>query len=160
MLGSVGLDARALKPLTVVLDTGSAVNVIRQDALPSGWERYRLTPSALPTLADANGKPIAIASSVNLTMGLGSRRTRETFFVAPNLVVPVLLSTSYLDANVQDIRCRKGLVEIHKGGTIALLARKQSPHLREQRSPFETKNPDQSSHKVRLARGICIPPRT
>ncbi len=42
VLGSIGMDSRAVKLFTVVLDTGSVVNVIRSDALPRSPERARV----------------------------------------------------------------------------------------------------------------------
>ncbi len=104
------MGSRAVKPFTVVLDTGSAVNVIRSDALPVSWERARVSPSDGPKLTDANGKPILIACAVRLTVQLGAKCSLETFYVAPILVVPVLLGTAYLQAHVNAIKRRQGLV--------------------------------------------------
>ncbi len=76
------MDSRAVKPFTVVLDTGSAVNVIRSDDLPRSWERARVSPSDCAKLTDANGKPISIACAGRLTVQLGAKSSLEMFYVA------------------------------------------------------------------------------
>ncbi len=139
----------------MVLDTGSTVNVIRSDALPRKWERARVSPVDGPKLTDANGKPISIACAVRLTVQLGAKTSQEKFYVAPNLVVPVFLGTSYLNSHVNAIKCRQGLVELQDGGTIAIPNRRNSPHL-------STTLPDRSlaPNKVKLTSGVVVPPRT
>ncbi len=82
VLGSIGMDRRAVKLFTVVLDTGSAMNVIRSDSLPRSWERARVSPSDGQKLTDANAKPSSIPFAVRLTVQLGANSSLETFYVA------------------------------------------------------------------------------
>ena len=56
--GSVGSDHKTMMPKPVVVDTGSGYNVIRQDALPPGWERHITHSAYLPALGDGNNNPL------------------------------------------------------------------------------------------------------
>ena len=47
---SVGLDGRTMLPFNAVFDTGSGMNIVRQDALTDGWETFLTKDAMLPTL--------------------------------------------------------------------------------------------------------------
>ena len=44
----IGFDARITDPVPVVIDKGSGHNVIRRDALPTGWEKFVTNNKDLP----------------------------------------------------------------------------------------------------------------
>ena len=57
---SIGLDGRTMRPFNALLDTGSGMNIVRQDALTDGWQTWLTKDTVLPTLGDANGRPLRL----------------------------------------------------------------------------------------------------
>ena len=57
---SIGLDGRTMRPFNAVFDTGSGMNIVRQDALTDGWQTLLTKDNVLPTLGDANGRPLRL----------------------------------------------------------------------------------------------------
>jgi len=80
-----------------------------------------------PGLAEANGNPLRITHSVALMLLLGNKRVRIAFYVAPRLTVTVIAGTGFMNVLFDDIRCRDPEIEVHKGGTIAIVAVHTNP---------------------------------
>ena len=57
---SIGLYGRTMLPFNAVFDTGSGMNIVRQDALTDGWQTWLTKDTVLPTLGDANGRPLRL----------------------------------------------------------------------------------------------------
>ena len=49
-----------MRPFNAVFDTGCGMNIVRQDALTDGWQTWLTKDAVLPTLGDANGRPLRL----------------------------------------------------------------------------------------------------
>ena len=105
--GSVGSDHKTMMPKPVVVDTGSGYNVIRQDALPPGWERHIPHSADLLALGDTNNNPLCVRHKVRLRIRLGDPVHPVRFIVVNRLACPVLLGTHFLDQYADAIKCRQ-----------------------------------------------------
>jgi len=172
VLGSVGTDRRSLKPMRIVMDTGSGPSVIRASALPPHWRRYVESVGEDPGLADANGNPLRVTERVRLLVRLGNKWFTVLFYITPNLAVPVILGTGVMNRHVKSIHCWSQRIELLRGGSIAILSTKQGrvdrgtgniPRdvveggLHDPEHPRRPPPGDIAAHTVRLARGITIP---
>ena len=102
--GSVGSDHKTMMPKPIVVDTGSGYNVIRQDALPPGWERHITHSADFPALGDANNNTLCVRHEVQLRIRLGDATYPVRFIVVNRLNCTVLLGTHFLDQYVDEIK--------------------------------------------------------
>ena len=93
-----------MMPKPIVVDIGSGFNVIRQDALPPGWERHLTHSADLLALGDANNNPLFVRHEVQLRIQLGDATYPVRFIVVNRLACPVLLGTHFLDQHVDAIK--------------------------------------------------------
>ena len=93
-----------MMPKPIVVDTGSGYNVIRQDALPPGYERPITHSADLPALGDASNNPLCVRHEVQLRIQLGDATYPVRFIVVNRLACPVLLGTHFLDQHVDAIK--------------------------------------------------------
>ena len=133
-----------------MVDTGSGYNVIRQYALPPGWERHITHSADLPTLGDENNNPLCVSHLVRLRIRLGDAVYPVRFIVVNRLACPVLLCTHLLDQQVNAIKCkqrvlylRRSVVPILGVGKAATPQREQ----REQQAPDSTAPESEINHR-------------
>ena len=69
---SVGVGARALRPTTVVMDTGAGFALIKKSMLPANWGGLEVNSTNLPRLGDANGNALHLEAMVHLIIRLGN----------------------------------------------------------------------------------------
>ena len=167
VMGSIGLDPSILTPMRMVMDTGSGPSVIHERSLPQNWEQFQVPTGKVPQLADANGNPLRIKGKIILSLQLGHKSFEEEFFVAPKLAVPLILGTGAMNTHVDAIRCRAQRIDIHDGGSIAILVmsptRKTSPTLScyvDASRPSNGINLDRQPHGIRLSQSVNVPPRS
>ena len=82
-------------PFNAVLDTGSDMNITRRDALTDGWETSLTKDALLPTLGDANGRPLRLLGEIFLRMRFGNTTYRVPFIVAEKLAVEFIVKPVY-----------------------------------------------------------------
>ena len=152
---SLGLSLRAVTPVRAVLDTGAGPNLVREDVLPMGWQKFLVPGQALPRVNNASGRRMPVKGVVALTVQVGEMVRRVRFIVASSLSVPCILGCHFINAHVYGIFPRERRVDLREGGSISLLGK------------FDACRPSQAalsvtpaSNKVRLARTVAIAPRT
>ena len=119
---TVGVNARALRPTTVVIDTGAGFALIKKSRLPANWREFEVNSTNLPRLGDANGNALQLEAMVHLTIRLGNTLYRVPFLVAERLAVDVIVRTAFMNKHVQHICCRDQVIDLYQGGTIPILA--------------------------------------
>lgn len=143
----------------VIVDTGSAASLIRQDLLPEGTD---VSPAGSPEwrMFDVNGGLLPIVGSIALTVCIGFYQTQVNFGVVSNMSVPVLLGTDYLDLHVPAVCGPEGIIRMRNGETVPILrkGRTVSPttHQPRENSP---KGGGSTTH-VRVCKGTVVPPRS
>lgn len=55
---SIGLDRRKMLWFNALFDTGSGMYIVGRDALTDGCRKFLTKEAVLPTLRDANGRPL------------------------------------------------------------------------------------------------------
>ena len=109
---AIGLQKNAMLQTVSVMDTGCGYNLVNHGALPASWRSKIYEDATLPSLGDANGKPLKLEGSINLRVRIGGQRFCVRFCVARGLACDVLLGTAFLNKWVQAIRCISGYVEL------------------------------------------------
>ena len=169
--GSVGSDHKTMMPKPIVVDTGSDYNVIRQDALPPGWERHITHSADLPALGDANNNPLCVRRGVQLCIRLGDATYPVRFIVVNRLACPVLLGIHFLDQHVDAMKSRQRILYLTRSIVPVLdVGKAGTPH-QEQRAPDNNEAPEPemnrrdpkkppTSARIRLCRPLHLPPFT
>ena len=119
---SVGVNVSALRPTTVVMDTGAGFALIKKSRLFANWRDFEVKSTNLPRLGDANGNAPQLEAMVHLTIRLGNTLYRVPFLVAERLAVDVILGTAFTNKHVQHICCWDQVIDLYQGGTIPILA--------------------------------------
>lgn len=113
-------------PFNAVFDTGSGMNIDRRDALTDGWEKLLTKDAVLPTLVDANDRPLQLLGEIVLRMCFGNTTYRVPFIVAKKLVVEVIAGTRFMNRYVNAFEFRSQTIRLHHGGTIPMLSRRDT----------------------------------
>ena len=167
-----GLDGSTMRPFNAVFDTGSGMNIVRQDALTDGWQTWLTKDAVLPTLGDANGRPLRLLGEIVLSIRFGNTTYRVPFIVADKLAV--IVGTRFMNRYVDAIECRNQTIRLNRGGTIVILSRHDSRRSHERPNDRQLNNDDQNDsprndkrtnddpfnkpHTIRTARTVTIPP--
>ena len=90
--------------MQILLDSGAALSVIRNDALDDR-SRKSLTATS-KTAIGANGLPLKVMGQVNIDVTLGRFRAAHTFIVVKDLTLECILGVDFLRSNkaVMDFR--------------------------------------------------------
>ena len=90
--------------MQILLDSGAALSVIRNDALDDR-SRKSLTATS-KTAIGANGLPLKVMGQVNIDVSLGRFRAAHTFIVVKDLTFECILGVDFLRSNkaVMDFR--------------------------------------------------------
>ena len=90
--------------LQILLDSGAALSVIRNDALDDR-SRKSLTATS-KTAIGANGLPLKVMGQVNIDVSLGTFQAAHTFIVVKDLTFECILGVDFLRSNkaVMDFR--------------------------------------------------------
>ena len=122
-------------PKPVVVDNGSGYKAIRQDALPSGWERHITLSADLPALGDANNTPLCVRHEVRLQIRLGDTVYPVRFIAVNRPACPVLMGTHFLDQHVDPIKCKQRVLYLTRSVVPILgVGKAATPH-QEQPAP-------------------------
>ena len=171
---SIGLDGRTMLPFNAVLDTGSGMNIVRRDTVTDGWETLLTKEAVLPTLGDANRRPLRFLGEIVLRLRFGNTTYRVPFIVAEKLGVEVIVGTRFMNRYVTAIVCRSQTIGLHVGSAIPILSRHDArrPLERPNDKPNENNDtpncprndkrindaPFNKTHTIRTARTVTIPP--
>ena len=163
-----------MRPFNAVFDTGSGMNIVRQDALTDGWQTWLTKDTVLPTLGDANGRPFRLLGEIVLRIRFGNTTYRVPFIVADKLAVEVIVVTRFMNRYVDAIECRNQTIRLNRGGTIPILSRHDARRPPERPNERPNDNDDQNDsprtdkrindapfnkpHTIRTARTVTIPP--
>ena len=90
---SIVLDGHTMRPFNAVFDTGSGMKIVRQDALTAGRQMWPTKDNVLPTLGDANGRPLRLPGEIVLRIHFGSTTYCVPFIVADKPAVEVIVGT-------------------------------------------------------------------
>ena len=90
--------------LQILLDSGAALSLIRNDALDDR-SRKSLTATS-KTAIGANGLPLKVMGQVNIDVSLGTFQAAHTFIVVKDLTFECILGVDFLRSNkaVMDFR--------------------------------------------------------
>jgi hypothetical protein len=72
-----------------LLDTGAGQNLVREDVLPKGWERFLVPDVALPCITNASGRRMSAIGVIFLFVQVGGLLKIVRFYVTPGLEVPL-----------------------------------------------------------------------
>ena len=120
--GSIGPTVRSMFAACITLDTGAGPCLIRPGCLPKDWRENEEPGEELPALGDANGKRLKVTGAVRLRVRFGSHVYRQLFYVTPNLAVPALLGTEFLNRHVRAILCMEQKVQFNNGPTVSIIS--------------------------------------
>ena len=123
-----------MRPFNAVFDTGSRMNIVRQDALSDGWQTWLTKDTVLPTLRDANGRPLRLLGEILLRIRFGNTKYRVPVIVSDMLAVEVIIGTRFMNRYVDAIECRNRTIRLNRGGKIPILSRHDA------RRPYERPN--------------------
>ena len=76
-------------PVTILLDSGAAMSVVRLDTLPSEIT-YKITEAKLAPVG-ANGTPLDVVGQIQIPVKIGTYQTEQVFTVVNTLTVDCLL---------------------------------------------------------------------
>jgi hypothetical protein len=76
---SVGLTRAVLFPVRSVLDTGAGPNLVREDILPSGWDRLLIPNLLLSRITNASGRRMPAKGVITLFVQVGTLVRRVRF---------------------------------------------------------------------------------
>ena len=131
----IGVDTRLLSRRVAILDTGAGPNFIHRDALPPDVEV--LKQGQLPSIADANNRPLTMSGRVDLVVQLGYTRVRAEFLVCERLAAPMIIGADFCDQHVEAILPRRRTVELTDGTTIPMVRRVPRRHPKAPKFPPE-----------------------
>ena len=148
VLGLIATEDKAFKPHTIAVDTCSGYNLVRNADLPPDWTRYVIRTAPLPRLGGANSKRLKLSAVVQLAVRLRNTAFRVPFVLANQLVVRVLLETTFVDAHVRRIDIDAQKLDLRLGGSIAILDGKGEPSPPTRRQGRQTSRTDvREAHK-------------
>ena len=135
-------------PVTLLLDTGAAFTLLRQDV----WNRIATCTSELkpwpgPPLVSAGGTPLTIHGRAHLTLHLGGRNMNTEMVVVSPLTSEAILGIDFLQAQRAIIDLDRGTLQLRQSGCDILLD-----------PPTPTKSCT-DTQQVRMADTVEIPPR-
>lgn len=151
---SIGLTRAVLFPVRSVLDTGAGPNLVREDILPSGWDRLLIPNLPLPRITNASGKRMPVKGVITLFVQVGNLVRRVRFYVTPGLGVPCILGCNFINLHVRSIHPKERRIDLIEGGSVAISTGAGACQI----SGKEPRTPT-ASPKVRLARKTVIPAR-
>ena len=162
-----------MRPFNAVFDTGSGMNIVRQDTLTNGWQTWLTKDTVIPTLGDADGRPLSLLGEIVLRIRFGNTTYRVPFIVPDKFAVEVIVGTRFMNRYVGAIECRNQTIRLSQGGTIPILYRHGARRSHEGRNDILNDNDEQNDsprkdkrindapfnkpHTIRMDRMFTIP---
>jgi hypothetical protein len=117
---SVGLTRAVMFPVRTVLDTGAGRNLVRDDILPSGWDRLLIPNIPLPWITNASGKRMPVKWVITLFVQVGKLVRRVRSYVTPGLGVPCIIGCNFINLHVRSIHPRERRIDLREEGSVAI----------------------------------------
>ena len=171
---TVGQKQVLMVAITPVLDSGAGPNLIHLRCVAESW-RPSIKPARSPALIDSSNRAIKVLGEMPLFVRIGAFVGRIPFLVVTSLAVDCILGTTFLDGHVKAIISLQQKVVFHDAPLVALVGTTPSKHDRKMasRSTAQQLPPSDEpkrrqvafpantlSRKIRLVRGVKIPPMT
>ena len=80
----------------MMLDSGSAVSLVRQSLVTQLKKAVKLQPVPLLKLITASGEPLPVLGNITVPVQVGMQEVQHDFVVADNLVAPIILGIDFL----------------------------------------------------------------
>ena len=160
VLGSIATEDNAFKSHTIAVGTCSGYNLVGKADLPPDWTRYVIPDAPLSRLAGPNSNTLKLSAVVWLAFRLRNTTFRVPFVVADQLAVLVLLGTAFIDAHVRRIDIDAQKLDLHQGGSVAIVDGNREPSLPTRRQGRQTSRADvckEAPQAIRIARWVTIP---
>lgn len=93
----IGLRSSRMSPIQCVFDTGTGTNLIRADVLDPIWLNS-IRQRDMPDIRSASDTKFKVSGTITLLIRKGKSRTRVNFNAVNELVVPLLLRTTFIDS--------------------------------------------------------------
>ena len=119
----LGNTKQTTLPLNAVFDTGSALTIVKRDALLDRWDKLLDKDATMPRLGDANGRPLRFLKEITLVIRFGNTTCRVSFIVADKLVVNVIIGKCFMNRYFDALECRRQMIRLFRGSTIPILSR-------------------------------------
>ena len=111
-----------IRPFNAVFDTGFGINIVRQDALTDGWQTWLTKDTVLPTLGEANGRPLRLLGEIVLRIRFWNTKYRVPFIFLDKLALEFIVGTRFMNRYVDAIECLNQTIRLKRGGTIPVLS--------------------------------------
>lgn len=99
--GSISLEARALKPFSMALNTGTGYILINRRVLPQGYEEYLTWNTHVLALCYVNRKRFVTHSAVVINVGLDNSLFTTHFMASERPTVDVLIYAEFPNRNLR-----------------------------------------------------------
>eukprot|EP00171_Calliarthron_tuberculosum_P003648 IDg3648t1 len=110
----------------IIRRRGAGQNCIRFDALPIGSSAF-IQQGPLPSVQDANKKPLTTMGILALYVQAGSTIIRTDFLVCKNLSVLLIIGSAFIDRNVGSIDIENQKVIFLDGSHTPVVRRWRQP---------------------------------
>ena len=171
---AVGQKQALIVAITPVLDFGAGPNLIHLRCFAESW-RPSIKQVRSPALIDASNYAMKALGEIPLLVRIGEFVARVSFLVVMSLAVDCILGTTFLDRHVKAILLLQRKFVFHNAQPAALVGTTPSRYERKpaSRSTAQQLPPSDKaerrqvtfpantpSRKIRLVRGVTIPPMT
>ena len=173
--GSIGTEQDVMTSHDIAVDTCAGCNLIKRSSLPPGWEQHVVDDPEVPVLGGAESSQLKISGIINLVVRFKNTLFRLPFVICDNLVVDVILGTTFLNTHVGSIDVENQRINFrNKRGSVPILSSnvgdettpdgKTLPNKKPKNLPRKQRKdvtPDvHDTHVIRLAQRLVIPPMT
>lgn len=154
------------RPTTAILDTGAGPSVIREDFLPTDWQRYAEKAPKATHVCDASGQLLKARGLLEVTVHVGDKAMVFSFLVVRALSVPVILGMDFQKRYVAAIYPGVETVRWHDGTLTEALRvwegqhqpapdRRGKPYRAEPAALCLTKSVTIAPHSIQAVFGRC-----
>jgi Retroviral aspartyl protease len=118
---TVGVSTVLATPVRAILDTGAGPNLVREEILPTDWEKYRVAGAPTLQIVGAGGRRLKQSGAILLHVEICGLKTRMQFVVVPGLAAECILGCQFIDRHVKSILPKEKKVLLENGGVAAIL---------------------------------------
>lgn len=134
--------------VTLLVDTGAAVTLLRKDVWSQTTTTAKLEPWPGPSLVSAGGTPLTVHGCTHLDLSLGGNTFSTNFVIVSPLTSEAILGIDFLQEQQAQIDLGRGSLSLLKNGSNIRLT-----------LPI-TGLPSTIPHQVRIRDTVSIPPRS
>ena len=104
----------------MMLDSGSAVSLVRQSLVTQLKKAVKLQPVPLLKLVTASGEPLPVLGHITVPVQVGMQEVQHDFVVTDNLVAPVILGIDFLQRHRLSLDFGSTPVTVHSSNHTSL----------------------------------------